>query len=343
MGLPEISTLESLRAHLQGAIELEHATLPPYLCALYSIQEGANSEAAELVKSVLLDEMVHLLMAANLLNAVGGSPVIDSPEFLPRYPATLPFSNRSFEVPLLPFSPEALQVFCRLERPEVDDAPAEADGFETIGQFYQALEEGLAFLTATLGEEAVFSGDPGRQIGPEQIGGKAGWRIVVVTDLASALRAVDEIEEQGEGLKHAEVWDGERDMFHPDLDEVAHYFRFTEITQARRYRRGDTPRSGPTGEAIQVDWAAVHPMRIGARMADYPDGSPVREKMTEFNQAYCGLLRFLHRTVNGESELLGDLFGAMMEVREVARELMLMPSGDGVTSAGPSFEYVAPT
>ena len=342
MGLPAISTLEGLRAHLQGAIELEHATLPPYLCALYSIREGANAEAAEVVKSVFVDEMIHLLMAANLLNAVGGAPAIDSPGFVANYPATLPFSNKSFEVPLLPFSPEAIEVFRRIERPEMDEAPAEADGFETIGQFYQALEEGLVYLTATLGEEAVFTGDPSRQIGPEMIGGDAGWRIVAVTDLASALRAIDEIEEQGEGLKHAEVWDGERDMFHPDRDEVAHYFRFSEILEGRRYRRGDTPRSGPSGEAIPVDWTAVYPMRVNRRMGDYPEGSQVRARMTEFNRAYCELLRFLHRSVNGESELLGDLFGAMMDVRRAARELMGTPSGDGVTTAGPSFEYVAP-
>src|SRR5947208_16921497 len=32
-----IATVESLREHLQWAIELEHFTLPPYLCALYSL------------------------------------------------------------------------------------------------------------------------------------------------------------------------------------------------------------------------------------------------------------------------------------------------------------------
>ena len=342
MGRPSIRTLESLRAHLQGAVQLEHATLPPYLCAYYSIAGGVNTEAAELVKSVFLDEMVHLLIAANLLNAVGGSPLIDSPGFLPLYPAALPFSNGSFEVSLLRFSREALEGFLRIERPEVGEAPAEADGFETIGQFYQALEEGLLHLVGTLGEEVVFSGDPARQIGAEMIGGNAGLRITTVTDLGSALRAMDEIEEQGEGLKHAEVWDGERDMFHPDRDEVAHYFRFTEILEGRRYRRGDTPRSGPSGEEIPVDWGGVLPMRADPRMEDHPVGSAVRQKMEEFNRTYCGLLRHLHRSVNGEPERLGDLFGAMMRVHDLALELMRMPSGDGTTTAGPSFEYVPP-
>ena len=81
MGAPmAITTVDSLRRHLQWAIELEHATLPPYLCALYSIKEGHNEEAAEVVHSVFMEEMLHLTIAANILNAVGGSPVLDYAE-----------------------------------------------------------------------------------------------------------------------------------------------------------------------------------------------------------------------------------------------------------------------
>jgi len=35
-----ITTVASLRTHLQWALELEHSTIPPYLCALYSIPDG---------------------------------------------------------------------------------------------------------------------------------------------------------------------------------------------------------------------------------------------------------------------------------------------------------------
>ena len=47
-----ITSPESLREHLQRAIELEHSTIPPYLCALYSIEPGRNSEAVEVVPDV---------------------------------------------------------------------------------------------------------------------------------------------------------------------------------------------------------------------------------------------------------------------------------------------------
>ena len=46
-----VTTLDDLREHLQWAIELEHATLPPYLCALYSIKPGTNRGATEVLTS----------------------------------------------------------------------------------------------------------------------------------------------------------------------------------------------------------------------------------------------------------------------------------------------------
>ncbi len=132
-------------------------------------------------------------------------------------------------------------------------------------------------------------------------------------------------------------------MYHPERDEVAHYFRFTEIAAGRSYRQGDTPQSGPNGEAFEVDWEAVHPMRENPRTEDYEEGSPIRIKMEEFNLAYSDLLRALHKTLNGETGMLDRAFSGMFQVRDLARQLMQTPSGDGVTTAGPSFEYVAPT
>ena len=102
-----IDTPERLREHLQWAIELEHATLPPYLCALYSLDPKRNPEAAEVVGSVFVEEMLHLALAANLLNAVGGRPRLDTPRMLPSHPRPLPHGDRSLELSLVPFGAEA--------------------------------------------------------------------------------------------------------------------------------------------------------------------------------------------------------------------------------------------
>jgi CDGSH-type Zn-finger protein len=336
-----ITTVDSLRRHLQWAIEIEHGTLPPYLCALYSIKEGYNEEAAEVVHSVFMEEMLHLTMAANLLNAVGGSPKLDTPSLLPRFPTYLPHSNRAFEVPLMKFSREAVDVFLKIERPGEHDGLPEDDKFETIGQFYEAIEVALKRLAGELGEEALFCGDPARQVTDELYYGGSG-RIVTVTDLQSALAALEEIVEQGEGLQHQEVWDGDRDMFHSEREEVAHYFRFQEIYVGRRHAPGDTPQSGPTGEPFNVDWEAVHNMRPNPRSKDYPKGSEIRAQMNEFNHAYSGVLHLLDECFNGSPRLLAVATGAMYGLKEQAIELMKLPSGDGETTVGPSFEYVPP-
>jgi CDGSH-type Zn-finger protein len=336
-----IQTLDSLREHLQWAVELEHSTLPPYLCALYSLDPERNPEAVEVVASVFVEEMLHLTLAANLLNAVGGRPVLDAPQLMPGYPSTLPHGDRSFEVSLVPFGPEALELFLKIERPSRRGAPPESDGYETIGQFYEAIELGIRDLCDRLGEGAVFTGDRARQI-TSDLPYRGGGHIVAVDSLATALDALEEIVEQGEGAAHHDVWDGDHEMFHPERDEVAHYYRFQELKLGRRYRRGDTPDSGPSGEPVRVDWAGVRPMHPNPRTADHAPGSPIRVAQEEFNHAYCAVLHLLEQAFNGSPRMLAVATGAMYGLKAQAQALMRMPTDDGLTTAGPTFEYVDP-
>jgi hypothetical protein len=336
-----IGTLDDLRRHLQWAIELEHATIPPYMCALYSLDTERNPEAAQVVGTVLTEEMLHLTLAANLLNAVGGTPMLDTPELLPPYPHPLPHGDESVQVHLLSFGPEALELFLGIEQPASADAPPQSDRYRTIGQFYAAIEAGLRALCDELSEEAVFCGDPRRQIGEMHLPG-GGGRVIPVHDLKSALAALAEIIEQGEGAARTDVWDGDVDVFHPERDEVAHFYRFQELRFGRRYQAGDTPQSGPTGEAITVDFDAVLPMRRNPQSTDHPEGSPIRAAQQEFDQTYCLLLYLLEQAFNGDPSQLRDSIGVMNQLRAQALELMKTPNGDGVTTAGPTFEYVPP-
>jgi hypothetical protein len=328
-----IASIEDLREHLQWAIELEHATLPPYLVALYSIDAERNPDAVQVVGSVFAEEMIHLALAANLLNAVGGQPRLDTPAILPGHPRTMPHGDRSLELSLVPFGPEALEMFLRLEQPAPPEAPAEGEDYETIGQFYSAIEEGLRDLCAELGEAAVFSGDPAYQVTAGPFAHSTG-KLTAVTDLASALAALEEIVEQGEGTSRGEVWDGDQDVFHPERNEVGHYYRFQELAQGRRYQRGDTPRSGPTGDKLAVDFTAVLPMRRNPRPAEA--GSPVRAAQDQFDKTYRGLLAQLQLAFNGSPQSLGPSIGAMYGLKAQAQALMAMPAGDG-TTAGPTF------
>jgi len=96
MAPPHGGSPDYLKAHHPGgrtpAIELEHATIPAYLASYYSIVPKANLEASAIVRSVVIQEMLHMCIAANLLNALGGLPSIDPPQFIPSYPGPLPMS-----------------------------------------------------------------------------------------------------------------------------------------------------------------------------------------------------------------------------------------------------------
>ena len=340
--LGRITTLESLREHLQWAIELEHFTIPPYLCALYSLDSGRNPEAVETVSSVLVEEMLHLTLAANLLNAVGGQPRLNTPRMLAPYPRYWPHGDRSFEVSLLRFSPEALEQFLKIEQPSATGSLPESDDYETIGQFYDAIRQGLRDLCANLGESNLFCGAITRQV-PAALGYTGSGRIIVVRDLATALAALNEIVEQGEGTAYIEVWDGDHDMFHPDREEVAHYYRFQELKLGRRYRRGDNPQSGPTGDLITMNWDGVRPMQSNPRTANHAPGSPIRTAQEKFNCSYCDLLQLLEQGFNGSPEGLEAAARAMYGLRAQAQVLMEMPTEDGLATAGPTFEYVDST
>jgi hypothetical protein len=72
---------------------LEHFTVPPHLCALYSIKNETRPEA-RIIRTVAIEEMLHMIMAANILNDIGGDePKIHSKEVLPHYPSPMPHSS----------------------------------------------------------------------------------------------------------------------------------------------------------------------------------------------------------------------------------------------------------
>ena len=79
-------SIDSLWEQVQQAVELELATIPLYLTSLYSIIDGCNQEAYEIIRSVLMQEMLHLVQAANILIALGQTPLIDSNKTAPAYP-----------------------------------------------------------------------------------------------------------------------------------------------------------------------------------------------------------------------------------------------------------------
>jgi hypothetical protein len=326
-------TIKELQDHLQAALAVEHATIPPYFTAWMSIQDGTNIEAAEIIRSVMLEEMLHLTLAANLLNAVGGRPSLTHDDFVPRYPHRLPFSGDRFEISVERFSKHALETFLAIERPEGPHARPEAKKFHTIAQFYAAVRDAIDELCDRHGEKNVFTGKLSQQVPPDAY--YAAGRLIVVTNRDTAHQAIEEIAEQGEGA-HDSVFDRDHSIC-GEGREPAHYYRFMQLVKGRQYRSGDTPKSGPSGARITVDFAAVHPIRPNPRAKDYPKGSQVRGALEAFGHGYRLLLTALERAFNGHPDRMTEGIARMFALRDQARALMQTPSGDGKTTVGLDF------
>jgi hypothetical protein len=328
-----ISTIEDLRAHLQTAVEIEWSTIPPYLCARWSLDDGGNELAAACIDDVVMEEMLHFTLACNLLNAVRGRPRLIPPGGRPpSYPTYLPHSADAFLVNLLPFSREALDTFRAIERPAPDAAPPQADRYHTIAQFYEAVRDGISDLAA---RKDIFTGDPDRQVDQSYYYGGGGEAFPII-DLESATTALAVIVDEGEGI-HQSIWDGDRELF-GEPGELAHYFRFDELHKGRRYVEGDTPASGPSGEPLLVDFEAALPMRPNPKAEDYPPASELRAMTEECNATYSTLLAQLQAAFDGEPAVLLAAVPTMLALRYQGTALMHVPVDAGQT-AGPAFQW----
>ena len=334
--------LETLREHLQTAIEIEWSTIPPYLCALWSLADGPNEYVAGNVEEVAMEEMLHLTLACNLLNAIGGRPrlVPDPVTQLPQppsYPTYLPHSDDAFLVNLLPFSSEALETFCLIERPAAPGAPPEPGRYRTIAQFYAAVRE----LLDELGPD-IFTGPPERQVDQRYYYGSGG-EATAIHDRPSADGALEVIVDQGEGIPGESIWDADENVF-GEGGELAHYFVFDELHRGRRYTKDDTPSSGPTGDPILLDYGSVLPMRPNPKAEDYAEGTELRELTETCNATYSRMLVELDDAFNGEPSRLVVAVQTMLQLRSESLALMRIPLGDGSgLNAGPAFQWRART
>src|SRR5256885_16837366 len=88
---PPITNIAQLHDALQNAIKLEHATIPPYLTAYYTLTGVSPSVtyAKRLIRGIVNQEMLHMAFACNILNAVGGAPGISYRGFVPTCPDRL--------------------------------------------------------------------------------------------------------------------------------------------------------------------------------------------------------------------------------------------------------------
>jgi hypothetical protein len=349
MPATQITTIEELHHYLHLAMQLEHATIPPYLLALYSIHPGTNPDASHVLRTVVVEEMLHLTLAANILNAVGGTPDLTAPDFVPLYPTPLPDGETDFKVDLQRFSKEAIETFLKIERP--GEAPDEASRlvrrpgekslvskplqhpelhYYSIGEFYAEIARGINYLAETVGPAKLFTGNPAKQATPEYYY-SGGGELIPVMRLEDAAAAIDLISGQGEGLG-GEIYDKEH--------ELAHYYRFDQLKRGRYYQPGDQPHE-PSGPTLTVDWDAAYPIEKNPRVKDYGDAELYAAAIA-FNRSYAQFLALLTKAFNGQPQLLLDAVPQMFRLREKITQLIHNPiPGKPGVHAAPTFELAA--
>jgi rubrerythrin len=327
----EAPTIKGVCRALQQAIELEHATVPLYLYALYSLDVKKNAAIASILESVVIEEMLHMTLACNVINALGGTPVIDKPSFIPTYPGPLPGGVESdLIVNLAPFSMDQLKTFLQIEQPEDPihmrtsaTLASAVDGDITIGEFYTAIADALGILG-----DAAFVHPPRNQVGPELM-----EQAVVVHDVATAQAAVALIIVQGEGTRLTPE-DG--------VGEVAHYYRFMQIQRGHLLvsAPGQTPQWAYSGAPVHFDSSGVYPLPSNPGVRGYPASSIQSFANDNFNYTYTSLLGVLHGLFNGatEADQMNRAMGLMMSLKGQARAMTAGIPDPSVFTA-PSFQY----
>jgi hypothetical protein len=236
-----VNDREQLIYLLTEAAEIEHGLMCTYLYAGWSLKrslaEGLTPTQLDAldrwrkeIRSVAMEEMAHLATVNNLLMSLGSPPHFRRQNF----PVPAGYHPASLVVRLAPLTRDTLDHFVYLERPEGMDM-AQAKGFEspryqrrppvtrltptaedydTVGHLYRGIGQGFETLAERLGERALFVGDPAAQLGPDIMDLPG---LATVTDLRSAMAAIEVIIEQGEG--------GRRD------NEESHFARFVAMAE----------------------------------------------------------------------------------------------------------------
>src|SRR6188768_3213958 len=129
---PALWDKAELHTHLQHALDLEVWTVPLYLTALYSIRDLTKikhkdfPEAAKLIYSVVVQEMLHVELVCNLSNALGHTPKFKYPQYdsVKGIPFIQPKENfipdriKGYEVKPQALTAECLRLFCAIELPQ---------------------------------------------------------------------------------------------------------------------------------------------------------------------------------------------------------------------------------
>ena len=343
---------EALAELLTEAAEIEHNLMCCYLFAAWSLKSGADEGLSQtqaeavarwrgLITHVAIDEMTHFANANNMLSAIGARPRLGRPNF----PVGPGYHPADVLVELHPFSASTIDHFVFLERPEGVDLPdgqsfghpssyvraitaqtimPTAQDYQTVGHLYRSIRQGFETLAHQHGESALFLGDPQAQISPADVRLQG---LVQVHDLASALQAIDNIVEQGEG--------------NVDDPQGSHYRKFCSVRDELRALSAADPAFEPARAVVKNPVQRKPPMPQNKVHISDPQAARVLDLG---NALYNHMLRILGAAYeplapSTRSGLLDEGITAMTLLVPLNEVLTRLPASQegGPARAGMSF------
>ena len=314
---------EDPAANLQLALGVELAVLPPYLYALWSIKPAADGaseaalQAANSIRAVVYEEMLHAGLVGNLLNAIGTRPQML--EHLVTYPGPLPGHTTdppyAYDVGLGPLSTTTVATFLKIERPDWEP-PVTAGDWITIADLYDKVKRQLAHLPVG-GFRGGHQLPQGDNPGPGEL--------IDVVDLQSALDAIETVIDQGEGHRPKSQDDPAAES--DDDHEVAHYYQFQTISQY-------------LSDGLISPERDLYPMIENPNAGEYT--TQQKAANLEFNQAYTALLDSLQETFSSDApRAFGPPVQFMLQLEHLAAVLRNTGVVRGSPALpGPTFEYL---
>lgn len=317
--------LNWIKQQLQLAIELEFSTVPLYLSSMLSL-EVQNYTVYNVLRSVVMEEMVHMAIAANILAAIGGAPQIKNIKI--PYPVQgLPSgAEPDLHVGLAALSKPQLKNFMRIETPAFllsgMDRP---ETYPTIAVFYSEIREAIKHNRKAV-STAVATGGLAYQVGDD-----IGFKTIDQNDpnpVGTILKAIDEILEQGEGAG-AENLVTSREYEY----EESHYARFAEVYYGRMYRK-PAPKTKLTAQTehlffkgARVGWPVViNTLAVPSDgytkiLAEDPQGADATKELMAFDKTFTDILGGLDAAWNASLskgdrwKTLGGAVDNMMKLR----------------------------
>jgi hypothetical protein len=224
-----------------------------------------------MIQTIVVQEMYHFALAANMLVAIKGTLSVADSSFLPTYPTrVLPGEiTLDCEVDLQPLSKDQLAVFMEIEKPEFPPiALVLAKRPATIGAFYDTIAAGFRKVNPDIDPAApyvviqdILTHMP--------IPAPKNGQILAIDD---AIDAIDRIKQEGEGTEGSpeQPPDGQR--------QLAHYYVFKQIYRGRKLK------PDPNGCWIWSDEPITLPTAPFSQSTATPDPS------ADFNAKLSSLL-----------------------------------------------------